>query len=422
LTGLVLLPAMVSDGLPDWPGARWVGAVDEDDARACDVIELADARDYRWARLLVRRGASVRGFADVPIESGAIDGARLRAAIDALPAARAHTAAHDLPPVTVVVCTRDRPALLRSSLRAIVALDYPAFDVLVVDNAASTTESAELVRGEFADYPVRVIEEPVAGISRARNAALAQASGEFVAFTDDDVVVDPLWLRELVAAFALSDDVECVSGLVPSGELRTRVQAYFDDRVSWSRNLTRRIYSLADPPGDLPMFPFSVGEFGTGANFALRRSAALDLGGFDTAFGVGTRTGGGEDLDMFTRVLLRGGTLVMQPSALVWHRHRSDLPALRLQARGYGTGLGAWLTKIAFQRATLPMVLHRSPHAIARLVSLAWRRPVPATDGSADGTPLDRVISRVGWYELFSVLRGPSLYLRQRLRGEGLMR
>ena len=167
-----------------------------------------------------------------------------------------------------------------------------------------------------------------------------------MAFTDDDVIVDKYWLAELAAGFE-SEDVACVSGLVAAGELRTPAQRYFEGRVAWSKNLRPRRFSVLEPPVDLPMFPFSVGEFGTGANFAVRRTAALALGGFDTCFGVGTATGGGEDLDFFTRVLFAGQTLVMQPSAIIWHRHRVDVAELRAQARGYGMGLGAWLAKVA---------------------------------------------------------------------------
>jgi hypothetical protein len=209
---------------------------------------------------------------------------------------------------------------------------------------------------------------------------------------------------------------------VPSGELRTAVQAFFDDRVSWSRNLRPRRFSIADPPAGLPMFPFSVGEFGTGANFALRRSYALGIGGFDTAFGVGTRTGGGEDLDMFTRVILAGQSLVVEPSALVWHRHRDDLAALRHQARGYGTGLGAWLTKIALNPRTAILALRRSPTALVHLFRKGGGalpdsgERMTVTASATDGA-LRREINRVGWYELACVARGPWAYFRQRWSG-----
>jgi GT2 family glycosyltransferase len=430
MTDLHLVRPMAGSAAPTWEGALWIGALDVDDLARPDLgdVVLTDPEGHRGARLLVRRGRSVLGFVDAPVVDGRVSVDLLRSEVAALPLAVAPVEPIHLPTVTVVLCTRDRAEHLRGALRSVLRLDYPSFDVVVVDNAAATDETRDLVRTDFDDPRVRYLEEPVPGLSSARNAGLAAATGDIVAFTDDDVVVDNQWLHGLAAGFAQGEDVACVSGLVPSGELRTPVQRFFDDRVSWSRNVATRVFRLAEPPADLPLFPFSVGAFGTGANFALRRRPALLLGGFDTAFGVGTPTGGGEDLDVFTRVLLAGHALVVEPSALVWHRHRSDLAALRLQATGYGTGLGAWLTKIALDPASLRLALRRAPGAIR---VLAAKRRVDAPSGgsaesaSASSAPqdadLDREIARTARHELVSVARGPHLYLRQRRRGAGLM-
>jgi GT2 family glycosyltransferase len=438
---------MPRGGAPEWPSARWVGAVDVAEVTSAR-IQLRESDGYNHARLLVRDGVSVRGFVDLAVDHGSVDGVDLAAEISLLPPApemelpkvsarrRARGASANaitadsatsgadrpLPSVTVLVCTRDRAEQLRTSLTAILRLDYPRFNVVVVDNASQTSATRDLLASEFVDPRVELVTEPVAGLSRARNTGLDRATGEIVAFTDDDVVVDKFWLRQLAAAYAAAPGIDCVTGLVPSGELRTRVQGYFDDRVTWSKSIRPRVYSTTAPPADLPMFPFCVGQYGTGANFSLRRSAARELGGFDTAFGVGTRTGGGEDLDMFTRVLLSGRSLAMQPSAIVWHRHRDDIGELKKQAKGYGTGLGSWLTKIIVNPRTFPVVLVRAPRALLRLVSIAWRKPeVSVVHSAGPSDDFDRTIARVGWVELASVVRGPWLFLRQRLAGERTM-
>jgi len=143
---------------------------------------------------------------------------------------------------------------------------------------------------------------------------------------------------------------------------------------------------------------------------------------------VGTRTGGGEDIDMFTRILFAGHDLVVHPSAIVWHRHRDDIAALRAQARGYGTGLGAWLTKIALNPKTLGPALAKSRHVVGRVITIA-RRTGQTDDAEADhdnGTQyfdddLMREIRRVGLLELLYVARGPFAYARQRSARAGLM-
>jgi glycosyltransferase involved in cell wall biosynthesis len=248
--------------------------------------------------------------------------------------------------VTVVLCTRDRPALLRTALESVLAMDYPDFDVIVVDNASSTDATRNYVLG-LAEPRVRVIDQPRPGLARARNTGLLAATSDIVAFTDDDVVVDRHWLRALLDGFARGVSVSCVSGIVPAGELRTPAQAYFDRRVGWSRSTDARVFDWARPPRDVPLFPFAVRCYGVGANFAVKRDVVRRLGGFDEFLGPGTSTGGGDDIDMFFRILRSGRQLVREPAAVVWHRHRPENEALLEQTRGYGLGLGAWLAKIA---------------------------------------------------------------------------
>lgn len=457
MTALRLERPMDSPIAPEWAGAVWIGTVDVAMLAAAtgDTVVLGDSTGYRQARLLIRSGRAVLGFVELPVVelpgvggSVSLDDLRGRTAL--LPDPGAAVDPLDLPAVTVVICTRDRADQLRGALTSVLAVDYPSFDVLVIDNAAATDATRTLVESEFADPRVRLIREPVAGLSRARNTGLLAATGEIVAYTDDDVIVDAGWLRALAAGFARGTDVSCVTGLVPSGELRTPVQRFFDDRVSWSGNLVAREFRLAEPPRDLPMFPFCVGEFGTGANFALRRVWAIEHGGFDTAFGVGTRTGGGEDLDIFTRVLFSGSALVVEPSALVWHRHRADLAALRHQAVGYGTGLGAWLAKVALSPDMAKAAVGRALPALRRLLAKGGGKletgetpasrastaggpgavrtgsgPVgdePVGDGPVGvGTDWQKAVSRVGWVELLSVAVGPFRYFRQRWDGTGLI-
>jgi GT2 family glycosyltransferase len=416
----VLVQAMESHVPPDWPGARWIGAVDMECLAQHTRLRLQKHEGYKRARLLVREGSSVRGFVEVETPGGILERSVLEAAVAALPAVTpALPGTSWTPSITVIVCTRDRSSLLRGALEQILDLDYPNFDVVVVDNAPRTSETSDMIREEFQDPRLRLITEPLPGLSQARNKGLRHARGDIVAYTDDDVIVDRAWLREIAAGFERAPDAACVTGLVPAGEVRSRVQEYFDDRVSWSKSVAPKVYSLAEPPAELPRFPFCPGAFGTGANFALARRTAVTLGGFDTALGVGTRTGGGEDIDMFTRVILEGYSLVVQPSAIVWHRHRDGLDELRVQARGYGSGLGAWLTKILMNPHTARLALARSPGAARNFLRndrASWR---PPEDGRRVPDLWDAQLAKVLRLELFSMAVGPFYYLLERRSGGG---
>jgi len=420
----VLERPMSSTEAPTWSGAVWVGAIDLADVPGDDAgtIGLRDAAGHRAARLLVRDGVAPLGFVDLPVTGETVAVDALRAAVAALPPVPQPPVPVRLPSTSVVLCTRDRADQLRGALDSLLALDHPDFEVVIVDNAPSDDATRELVAA-LTDPRVRYVREPVPGLSSARNAGVRAARHDIVAFTDDDVVVDRSWLRAVASGFSRGDDVLCVSGLVASGELRTPTQRWFDERVTWSRNLVPRMHRLSAPPADRPLFPFAVGDYGTGANFAMRRSAILELGGFDEALGVGTVTGGGEDIDMFSRVVLSGGALAVEPAALVWHRHRADLEALRVQARGYGTGLGAWLTKIALRPRTLGMALQRAPRAVRHLVVGSATdtttvdtapAPAPVAEGPLDDAAFLREVGRMRWIELWSVGRGVVRYGRSR--------
>lgn len=247
----------------------------------------------------------------------------------------------DLPSVTVAVCTRDRPEALRDCLRAVAALEQPVLEVLVVDNG-STGDATRQVVESFA--AVRYVQEPRRGLDWARNRALLEARGDLVAFTDDDVLVDPGWAAALARTFAAEPTAACVTGLVVPAELSTPAQVLFEVAGGFNRGYRRRWFGAAVEDGELAgaVFP-GTGAAGTGASMALRRDVAVALGGFDTALDVGTPTGGGGDLEMFFRVVAAGHELVYEPAAVVRHRHRASDEELHRQLRGNGSGSFSFL-------------------------------------------------------------------------------
>ncbi|MFD8086690.1 glycosyltransferase family 2 protein [Kitasatospora sp. NPDC059722] len=314
-------------------------------------------------------------------------------------AARADTLL-DAPLISVVVCTHDRAGMLRDCLDSVLRVDYPRFEVVVVDNAPHSEAAARLVRERYQGR-VRYLREPIAGLARARNRGLAVAAGQLIAYVDDDIVVDRAWLAAIAEAFAGSRRTGCVTGLILPVELVTDAQAAVVRHADFDKGFARRRWSLADPPPD-PLFPFTAGRFGSGGNMAIRADLLRALGGFDLATGPGTPARGGEDLLAFFRVLAAGRELVYQPDAVVWHRHRRTEEALAVQAFGYGSGLGAYLTAAALHEPRLlPALLRRLPRGVA--LALGRARARPAADEAWSW--------RLSRLELQGLLYGPLGYL-----------
>ena len=250
------------------------------------------------------------------------------------------------PLVTVAVCTRDRPTPLADCLAALSRLDYPALDLLVIDNAPSTPATAHLVRRQYPQ--VRYVCESIPGLNWARNRAIAEARGDILAYTDDDVIVDAHWVRALARVFAEQPEVMAVTGLVVPYELETEAQQLFERYGGFGRGFEPRTYRVDRECGERTATHHGgAGKFGTGANMAYRCSVFAHIGPFDPALDVGTVTNGGGDLEMFFRVLQAGHTLAYEPSALVRHRHRRDYAQLRTQITNNGIGFYAYLVRSA---------------------------------------------------------------------------
>lgn len=359
--------AEVDPNTPGWAGAVWIGQIDSADHVISPVV-LQHGALFDRARLLVWERDRPRGFVELPLTDGTLDPDGLTKAIASLPDASPRPT-QPLPPISVVVCTFDRPELLRRALNSLTNQRYPDFEIVVVDNNPPSGLTEPVVLDIRCDR-VRVVEAPFAGLSFARNVGLLAARHDYVAFTDDDVIIDVRWLESLAGGFGAAPNVACVSGMVPSAEVLSPAQAYFDRRVGWASRCDFSIYHLADPPAGDRLFPLRVARFGTGANFAVDRRAVIELGGFDEGLGVGSPGGGAEDIDMFLRILLAGYSLVYEPAAVVWHRHRRDLAGLTVQLHNYGIGLGAWIAKLVVHRRTLAMVLRRVLPAILHLRSV----------------------------------------------------
>ncbi|MEG3904683.1 glycosyltransferase [Microcoleus sp. B4-C5] len=250
------------------------------------------------------------------------------------------------PPLTVAICTKDRPDNLARCLQHLLKLQTPIsgeklyFEVLVVDNAPSDERTKKLVDS----LPgVRYAREPKPGLDFARNRALQEANGELLAFLDDDVTPDRQWLKGLREAWAENPDAGGFTGLVLPYELVTEAQILFESRGGFRRGFEKIRYGQILPYN--PLYPCGAGIFGAGCNMAFRRDVLLKLGGFDDALDTGAPLPGGGDLDMFYRVVRAGYPLVYEPRYLVFHQHRREYEKLRRQYWTWGLGFMAFVVK-----------------------------------------------------------------------------
>ena len=343
-------------------------------ARPIQAIDLSPAEDglgvvARWNdrlvgfALLPRPPGSGLSAAEVErLASERFAGAVLAAKAEAEIRARwPEPEAPPAPSVSLAICTKDRAVRLRRLLASLANLEhrdlFAAVEILVVDNAPSDDSTAEAA-AEFAG--VRYVREPKAGLDFARNAALRSATGDYLAFLDDDVVVDRHYLNGLHAAWKGCPDAGGFTGLVLPYRLETEAQIRFERGGGFGRGFVRTDFRQ-DRFGNA-LHPVGAGILGAGCNMCFDRKLLVELGGFDEALDTGAPLPGGGDLDIFYRVLRAGRTMVYEPTYAVYHEHRETLEQLTRQYWTWGLGFMAFLTKSR----------RSDPAMAARQAALVW--------------------------------------------------
>jgi GT2 family glycosyltransferase len=315
------------------------------------------------------------------------------------------------PEMTVAVCTRDRPDDLAILLDSLDRQEYKRLRIVVVDNAPSDDRTRRLVSGLTPERDIDYIVEPRPGLSWARNRAIEASSSDVIAWADDDEECDRWWAAEVARGFVEVPAAGAVTGLVAPSELQTQSQAWFEQYsgVSRGRGFSRAVFSPATFAEQSPLYPLP--PYGAGANMAFRREAIERIGGFDPALGAGTATLAGEDTAALCSLLLAGGTIVYQPSAIVRHRHRRDYESLRRVMLGYGRGLSAYYASmLAHQPSCAPALMRLSRQALRDQLSPTGHRL-----DDLDGFPPELLrVNRVG------LLQGAFMYPAARLQARRL--
>lgn len=312
-----------------------------------------------------------------------------------------------LPRAAVVLTTCGACEQLVRSIDTALAQDYPDYEVVLVDNRPATSGVSALLNERFRRAGrLRYVAEARPGLGRARNAGLSATDADIVACTDDDVLLDRSWLSSLIAGFTAADEVVCVTGLIVPVELITRSQLLLEEFGGFSKGFQTRVWDRDRNRLDHPLYPYIMGIYGSGANAAFRHDFLDSLGGFDNRLGAGTLARGGEDLDIYTRVVLEGHRLVYEPAALLRHAHVREMKQLERQIRNYGVALTAVLAKHLIEdRTTRRELIRRLPAGLA--YALSPRSPKHANKSQ-------RYPWRLTVTEFIGMAYGPLGYLRSR--------
>src|SRR5216117_3813370 len=214
------------------------------------------------------------------------------------------------PRISVVLCSYNGARTIADCLDGLARLDYPDYEVIVVDDGSRDATAAIAGR-----YNVALIRTPKGGLARARNAGLAAASGEIVAYIDDDAYPDPHWLRYLAATF-MSTHHAGVGGpnIAPPGD------GWIAECVARAPGGPQHVLLSDEEAEHIP-----------GCNMAFRRDRLEAIGGFDPQFRAA-----GDDVDVCWQLQERGWTLGFHPAALVWHHRRNSVRTYWKQQIGYG--------------------------------------------------------------------------------------
>ena len=213
---------------------------------------------------------------------------------------------------SAIVCTHNGSALIEGTLQSLLNQDFPAEDVeiVVVDNA-STDRTPELLRTIAARHPgrIRVVQEPVLGLSSARNRGILESCGRVIAFTDDDARVRPRWLRALVDACERPE----VAGA--GGPVRAALE---DPLPAWVTPALLPYLALFDQGTAERDLVYN--EYPRGVNMALPRRSFQEVGLFSTAFGrKGPSLLSCEETDLCYRLERLGRRILYVPGAEVDH-------------------------------------------------------------------------------------------------------
>jgi glycosyltransferase involved in cell wall biosynthesis len=235
-------------------------------------------------------------------------------------------------PISVVICTRNRPQAIETCIRSLMNSSDTNFELIVVDNNPDN----DLTRRVVEMFPqVRYILEPRKGLDIARNTGARSAAHEIVAYTDDDVVIDSDWVRNVKCCFN-DPKTMAATGMVMPVALNEWSQYVFERYWGFNKGYKRVTFD-----SDFFHTHLEVGvpvwEIGAGANMAFRKEVFDLVGYFDERLDVGA-AGCSGDSEMWYRILAEGFNCYYDPQLVAYHQHRESREALHHQIFHYMRG------------------------------------------------------------------------------------
>lgn len=261
--------------------------------------------------------------------------------------------------LSIVICSRNRPEELDKCVKSLMDSQDQDFELIVVDNASDDDRTEQIIK----KYPsVKYVKEPRKGLSIARNTGIRHATHDIIAYTDDDVIVEPNWTRIIKTTF--QDPLTmAVTGLVIPISLQEKAQYLFEKNSGFNRGYLATVFDKEYFARYLDI-GVPVWNIGAGANMAFRRKIFDHIGWFDERLGAGA-SGCSEDSEFWYRILAQGWNCNYYPQLFVYHLHRNSEDSLKNQMFSYMRG-----------HVSALLVQYKNHHHKGNLRRLYYKLPV----------------------------------------------
>lgn len=300
------------------------------------------------------------------------------------------------PAVSIILCTSGQRPMLTPCLEGLAAQArrYTNCEIIVVINGPQNDAITKAV----SQFPLRLLNEPRRGVSIARNHAVPRAKGDILIFVDDDVLISPGWLDEIVKGF-LDPNVCCVTGrVIPAGPLSITAE-----RSSRYYTSERALSDWTLDTSDPEWYQYILGEpVGFGCNMAFRKSFLENHSLFPPDLGAGSLIGGGDEFYMYLQVLKHGFRVRHNPAAAVTHVFDDNIGNQKTRNTQLYAGSVAFAMKLLLEEKGLRMATARWLFSgLKRRARHIWKRKAIASEPQellSPGEKLCAYLSGLGVY------------------------